>query len=668
MSTCIISGILLDPSETPISGATIRFNIETPVLNGASSLLGPKNVATTTAVDGSWSITASQNCSGVLTIDCPPDSANSTVKYTFSIIVPATPTAQFSNVWADSQNVASATYPLTFSIIQGTALRSQIAPGTPYQVITNDVNGNLSGVSPGISGNVLTSDGTQWQSTVAASGGMTQLTGDVTAGPGAGSQAATVVQVGGSTASLVHSAELLANAATNSNTSSTVVKRDGSGNFSAGTITASLTGHASLDVATSSLGNLTDAGTDGIIVTGGSGATVGTVSLAQHVADTTHNGYLSSTDWNTFNGKGSGTVTSVSVASSNGFTGSSSGGSTPSITLATSITGVLQGNGTAISAATTTGSGNVVLATGPTLSSPIVGTQSQGDNSTKGASTSYVDTAVANAVAGVNPAVAVQAATTAAGDTSGFTYNNGVSGVGATFTGTANTAITIDGFTFTALGQRLLVKNDTQSPSGAFNGVYYVTQVQTSLLAPILTRALDYDQPSDMNNTGAIPVINGTVNGTSQWVLTSLVVTVGTTPLTYAVFSKNPASYLLVANNLSDVSSRSTSLNNLVGSTVAIGTVTTAAAVTWSSGSVFTVTLTSGNTCAVTFSGAASGQTIVVQVTNGGSGGTGVVTWPTVKWAGGAQPTMSTGTAALDVYTFIYNGSYYVGSAVQNLS
>lgn len=50
--------------------------------------------------------------------------------------------------------------------------------------------------------------------------------------------------------------------------------------------------------------------------------------------------------------KGSGTVTAVSVASANGFAGTSSGGATPALTLSTSITGVLKGNGTAISAAT----------------------------------------------------------------------------------------------------------------------------------------------------------------------------------------------------------------------------------------------------------------------------------------------------------------------------
>ena len=48
----------------------------------------------------------------------------------------------------------------------------------------------------------------------------------------------------------------------------------------------------------------------------------------------------------------SGTVTAVSVVSANGLAGSSSGGATPALTLSTTITGLLKGNGTAISAAT----------------------------------------------------------------------------------------------------------------------------------------------------------------------------------------------------------------------------------------------------------------------------------------------------------------------------
>lgn len=74
---------------------------------------------------------------------------------------------------------------------------------------------------------------------------------------------------------------------------------------------------------------------------------------------------------------GSGTVTSTSVVSANGFAGTvATATTTPAITLTTSITGILQGNGTAISAASTTGSGNVVLATSPTLVTPALGTPS----------------------------------------------------------------------------------------------------------------------------------------------------------------------------------------------------------------------------------------------------------------------------------------------------
>jgi hypothetical protein len=48
-----------------------------------------------------------------------------------------------------------------------------------------------------------------------------------------------------------------------------------------------------------------------------------------------------------------GTVTTASVVSANGFTGSvANPTTTPAITLATSVTGVLKGNGTSISAAT----------------------------------------------------------------------------------------------------------------------------------------------------------------------------------------------------------------------------------------------------------------------------------------------------------------------------
>ena len=78
---------------------------------------------------------------------------------------------------------------------------------------------------------------------------------------------------------------------------------------------------------------------------------------------------------------GGGTVSTVAVATANGLAGTSDGNaSAPTLTLTTTINSpVLAGNGTAISAGTTTGTGStVVLSSGPTLVAPILGTPASG--------------------------------------------------------------------------------------------------------------------------------------------------------------------------------------------------------------------------------------------------------------------------------------------------
>lgn len=78
---------------------------------------------------------------------------------------------------------------------------------------------------------------------------------------------------------------------------------------------------------------------------------------------------------------GGGTVSTVAVATANGLAGTSDGNAgAPTLTLTTTINSpVLAGNGTAISAATTTGTGStVVLNNGPTLIAPALGTPASG--------------------------------------------------------------------------------------------------------------------------------------------------------------------------------------------------------------------------------------------------------------------------------------------------
>lgn len=209
----------------------------------------------------------------------------------------------------------------------------------------------------------------------------------------------------------------------------------------------------------------------------------------------------------------------------------------------------VKGNGTGSTAnptdLPTTGTGNVVFSSSPTLSNPIVGTQSPSDNSTKAASTAYVTAALA----AFQPLEATYAASTA--NIVG-TYVNGVAGVGATFTVTATGAFSIDG-TSPPSGARILLKDQT---SGFQNGVYDLTTVGSVGVSAVLTRSADFNTASEMNAGDLIPVINGTVNAITSWLQTATITTVGTDNLVFSQYSKAPSSY---------VSSTLTSAHILVG-------------------------------------------------------------------------------------------------------
>lgn len=316
---------------------------------------------------------------------------------------------------------------------------------------------------------------------------------------------------------------------------------------------------------------------------GGSGGFGGVITVAIQQANTSQSGFLSSTDWNTFNGKGSGSVTSV--ATGYGLTGGTitttgtlkaDTAKVATIKYARSIadsaaatrqaqlngTGFIKATGTSISydnstyitgnqtitlSGNVTGSGTTAITTTiqssvPLAGSPITTTQTPLTNNTTIATTAYTDAAVAAAIQGVNPAVAVQAATTAV--LPAVTCNNGVSGIGATLTQNSAAILVIDGYT-PILNDRLLIKNQATASQ---NGIYTITTLGTSLIPFVLTRALDFDQTTDINSTGAIPVINGTVNGSTQWVVSSTVTSINCsgagTSITFTQFSLNPSTII----------------------------------------------------------------------------------------------------------------------------
>lgn len=171
----------------------------------------------------------------------------------------------------------------------------------------------------------------------------------------------------------------------------------------------------------------------------------------------------------------------------------------------------------------------MTLGTAATLNFTTDGTLSANSDAllpTEKAVKTYVDTAINSR----SWKTEVRARTTAA--LAANTYNNGVSGVGATLTGNANGALAAqDGVTLVA-NDALLVMNEA-TPANA--GIYVVTQVGTSLLPYILTRRTDADSGPELV-AAVVPVSEGTLYANSLWEQsTAAPITVGTTNLVFVV-------------------------------------------------------------------------------------------------------------------------------------
>ena len=293
-----------------------------------------------------------------------------------------------------------------------------------YDVLVGAASNGITSVSPSTSTYVLTSNGTSANPTfqaISASGAITTIDGD----SGSMTPSSGVVTISGGTTGLTTSASAatmdltgilkLANGGTNAD----LTASNGGIFYSTATMGAILPGTATANQAllsgsstapawstttfpatttanqilySSSANTITGLSTanNGVLITG----TTGVPSI---LADGTTGQVLTATtgsppSWE--NPATSGTVTSVSVVTANGFAGTvANATTTPAITLTTTATGVLSGNGTAISGSLVTqydilvaGASNAISSVGPGTSGQIL--QSGGNASNPAYSTS----------------------------------------------------------------------------------------------------------------------------------------------------------------------------------------------------------------------------------------------------------------------------------------
>ena len=270
--------------------------------------------------------------------------------------------------------------------------------------------------------------------------------------------------------------------------------------YSAGSLTA--TGGTVTSVAALTIGT---SGTD-LSSTVANGTTTPVITLNVPTASATNRGALSSTDWTTFNNKGSGTVTSVTATAPV----VSTGGTTPVISMAAataSVNGYLtstdwttfnnKGSGTVTSvAAITLGTAGTDLsstvATGtttpvitlnvPTASASNRGALSSADwttfnNKGSGTVTSVTGTAPVVSSGGATPAISMAAATTSVNgyltSTDWTTFNNKGSGSVTSVSGTG----TVNGITLTGT----VTTTGSLTLGGTLSNVSLTTQVTGTL-------------------------------------------------------------------------------------------------------------------------------------------------------------------------------------------
>jgi len=444
-----------------------------------------------------------------------------------------------------------------------------------------DLDNVGTGANTETAGHLMVADGDSWEG-VAMSGDVLITSGGVTTiqansvALGTDTTGNFVVGLSGSLNAEGGTFTVTSNA-TEANTASAIVARDGSGDFAAGTITAALTGNVignvtgTSSIATtvtvadttdttcnvglweSATGNLAPKSDGGLTYNAGTGTLTATAIVGPLTGNVTGNASGSSssctgnaatsTKWAASKTIG---MTGDVVWTSAAFDGSGNVTATSAIqsdVVGATELGVTAGTATALKALVVDSSKDINLGSGDLTCTNVTGTlqtaaqtnvTSVGDLNGLTIAASQTVSMGSNKITNVTDPTADQdAATKAYVDAvkTGLDVKGSVR-VATTANGTLASAFansqTVDGVSLST-GDRVLIKNQS---TGSENGIYTVNASG----AP--TRATDFDSNSEVTGGAFTFIEEGTINSDSGWVMSNNgAVTVGTTALAFVQFS-----------------------------------------------------------------------------------------------------------------------------------
>lgn len=106
-------------------------------------------------------------------------------------------------------------------------------------------------------------------------------------------------------------------------------------------------------------------------------------------------------------------------------------------------------------------------------------------------------------------------------------------------------------------------------------------------------------------------------------------------------------------------------VRNYTEGVVTIGTVTTTNTLSLTNGTFQTATLTASTVCVFTMPTATAGKSFILLLRQAASTGGGSATFTGVKWPTAGAPTITTTAGAMDILSFVSDGTNWYGSYIQ---